>query len=281
MISTKKRDTYLSFGNQIPNTDPSTGTAYVDGYSRIYSTTTNTNPNFGANGVGTHMFVHCPTWRYLKNGGQQFQAARTSTNPYYKGFSDVMRLVPNDGSTWFWRRIAFCTKSRLGSVAVQNNIGAEAGSNVTASQRRLVDLTSQAPTSPTPGDYQTLYDVITDVLFQGVFTIDWQDHMEAPLDKTRVDVKYDRRMRISSGNASGAPRIRKMWLPINKTCTYDDEENGTVMTPSPTSTLDKRGMGNLYIIDLFQCPQPVVGGSTTGSSMLQISSQSTMYWHEK
>jgi hypothetical protein len=63
---------------------------------------------------------------------------------------------------------------------------------------------------------------------------------------------------------------------MNHNLVYDDDENGDVESSSYNSTTSRAGMGDYYVIDMFQ---PGAGGSST--DLLQITTNSTLYWHEK
>lgn len=114
------------------------------------------------------------------------------------------------------------------------------------------------------------------LLFKGAYNTDWNDIILAPVDTTRVDLKYDKTWTICSGNTSGAIKERKLWHPMNKNLVYNDDENGEGEDTSYFSVGDKRGMGDYYVLDVFQA-----GTGASASDLLNVFSNSTLYWHEK
>jgi len=115
-----------------------------------------------------------------------------------------------------------------------------------------------------------------EILFKGRANVDWNDTILAPVDTTRVSVMYDKTFTLKSGNAYGALLERKLWHPMNKNIVYDDDENGSTEASSYYSTASKAGMGDVFVIDQFY---PGAGASST--DLLQFSTNSTLYWHEK
>lgn len=114
------------------------------------------------------------------------------------------------------------------------------------------------------------------ILFRGAVNQDWVDPQTAQVDTTRVDLISDKRMTIRSGNASGTVKDVTMWHPYNHNLVYDDDEAGAGETSMYLSVQDKRGNGDMLIYDLF-----TAGTGGTSSDVLQLTSTSTLYWHEK
>nr|QWY79441.1 MAG: capsid protein [Cressdnaviricota sp.] len=263
-MSRKKRDTTLSLSGTGNNPAP-TATLTI-GPLRLLPTTTSSYH------TGTHAFLYCPTYRWLQPNNAEYIAQRTSSRPFMKGFSESFEFSTNDGSTWLHRRIAFTTKDpQLVPLLIQSSIGAQATA-VSGTNRPFRDMAGEAT-----GNYQTAVTNVYDRIFQGIDTVDWANVMTAKLDRTRITPLYDSHRRMASGNNAGTTRVHKHYVPLNKTLVYDDEENGTTMSPAALSTEAKPGMGNLYILDLFECDQPV----DPAGSVLQFQTSSTLYWHEK
>jgi len=114
------------------------------------------------------------------------------------------------------------------------------------------------------------------LLYKGVVGKDWDDLITAPLDNSRISVKFDKTWTMQSGNGNGIVRERKLWHPMNKNIVYDDDESGDIELSSYFSVDSKAGMGDYYVVDVFQ-----PGTGATSSDLLQISASSTLYWHEK
>jgi len=262
MMSRKKRDTMLSQAAAAVNPDPNSTT--VDGPLKI---TANTVSTYHA---GFHVTLQCPSYRWLNPNNAAYLALRTDTRPFIRGLAEQYELVPDDASVWMHRRIVFATKSRF-VEAVMANIGAQPAVGDANSHRQFRDMSGT-----TSGNYTTLQTQIFDIVFRGVDTTDWRNPMLARVDTARVDLLSDVRHQISSNNDVGRTRYKKFWTPVNKTIHYDDEENGLSVSPAAMSVMDKRGMGNIFVLDLFECINP-----HDDATQLSISTQQTLYWHEK
>lgn len=246
-------------------TNPDPNSTTVDGPLTILPTSTSTyHP-------GSHIMLQCPSHRWLNPNNAAYLSFRTDTRPYIRGLAEKYSIVPSDASVWEHRRIVFATKSTF-VAAVLPNIGAQAASGDFSSRRQFRDMSGT-----TSGNYTTLATQVYDIVFQGVDTVDWRNPMLAKVDTARVDLISDKRYQISSSNQIGRTRYKNFWSSINKSIQYDDEENGLSVSPSAISVLDKRGMGNIFVLDIFAC----VNAQDPVASSLSISSQQTLYWHEK
>jgi len=264
-MSIKKRDQCLSAAPISVNSPPES--TVVLGQPMVI----NANANKGDK---VHVLCYIPTGRYLKNNAQAYMASRTSTTPFLKGLSETWDIIPNNASLWRWRRIVVSSKQYLGLPGQFGTMSAES-TQTSSSSRPMVDLSQGTST----GNWVAVYDVVQDFLFLGVKTTDWIDQMVAPVDKNRFTVHSDSLRTIGSGNDFARPKICKTWTPFNKTLRYDDEENGNSITTVSNSVQDKRGMGNVYVFDLFSCPTPVT--ASPNDSTLSLNVNSTLYWHEK
>jgi hypothetical protein len=202
--------------------------------------------------------------------------ARTSTVCFMKGFAENMRIETSTGNPWFHRRICITTRDPL--FYVQNSAdpaGADRGyaaAGAIETSNGWQRLASNALTDTLPA---TTAAWLT-ILFKGAQGNDWDDYITAPVDKNRVDLKFDKTWIYKSGNERGVLRERKVYHPMNKNLYYDDDENGAAETTTNFSVRDKRGMGDYHIFDLFS-----QGSSGSTSDLLKIRFTSTMYWHEK
>lgn len=232
-------------------------------------------PTILANGIkdGISLFYFNPTYRFLKPNNASYVSQRTSSRLWLKGISETLSFIPNDGSTWIWRRYILRVKNQFSDDAITNSlIGAESttGANTTRKWRNYAVASSQETINAT-------YDRIQEQVYMGVKTTDWSNQMNAKLDNTKFDVIYDKTTHLRSGNQAGAPRRIRRYHPLNCSIQYDDEENGLSITPSPTSVNSKLGKGNIFIFDLFTCPAPINATTT----QLAMGSNCTLYWHEK
>lgn len=270
ITSRKKRDTMLAFTNTtntgaISSSGPVAGPAYANG----------ANPYTA--------FIWCATARGLVqfSGGSNTivqEASRTATTCYMRGLSEHVRIQTSSGLPWIWRRIAFKAKNNIFSVADPTDTGSGPTgyrTNLETSngyQRLFWQMTGTPSSTPNLGSFNA----VVDILFKGAQGIDFVDFTLAHVDTRRVDLAYDKTVRVSSGNASGVLREYKRWHPMNKNLVYNDDEQGEVQTTQGFSVKDKQGMGDYYIIDFF-----TPGTGSSGSDILQLSANSTLYWHEK
>lgn len=232
------------------------------------------------NGGSNGFFIFCPTAMDLvEKGGANNSivnaAERNSTTCYMRGFSENIRIQTSTGLPWFWRRICFCAKNSIfntffsGDTPTQTNSSNVSYVDTTNGMERLWfnQSVNNSPLTQT---------AIQSVLFKGISGQDWTDVLTAPVDTHRVDLKSDKMKCIRSGNASGTVSERKYWYPMNKNLVFNDDESGEKMTTDYQSVLDKQGMGDYYIVDIFQ-----PGTGATSTDQLQVIATASLYWHEK
>ena len=220
----------------------------------------------------------CPSARDLTlfNGNANSvtqEAARTSTTCFMRGVSEKIRIQTSSGAPWIWRRICFAHR---GNSPFNTN---QPGDTPINSATQYIDSSQGMGRLFLNQNVNTMGNTQAaqfEILFRGRAGQDWGDPLIAPIDTRRVDLKSDKTVRISSGNANGILREYKRWHPMNKNITYEDDENGEVEDTSYFSVDDKRGMGDYYIMDIFV---PGTGAGT--GDLLQVSSTATLYWHEK
>lgn len=200
------------------------------------------------------------------------EAQRTATTCFMRGLSEHLRIQTSSGLPWFHRRICFTTKGDSFSVTSPSDTPTQnIGNFIDTSQgmERLWfngQINNQANTNN-----QRL-----SILFKGAQGVDWDDQILAPVDTARVTLKFDKTWCIKSGNANGTVVERKLWHPMNHNLRYDDDESGVTEPSSYYSTDSKIGMGDYFVFDIIQAG---IGG--TASDLLNIYSNSTLYWHEK
>lgn len=255
--SRKKRNGMLSWSNSTPAAASRTvaqGAAYV-------------------NSTGA-FFVFSPTMQTLDaQSTVQNPASRTATTCYMRGLSEHIRIQTSSGVPWFHRRICFTQK----------------GPNpFTASSTTDTPTQTYNPYLDTSSGIERLWFNIGinnmsnsqqnmwGLLFKGQVGKDWDDLITAPVDNSRLSIKFDKTWTLQSGNTNGVVRERKLWHPMNKNLVYDDDENGDIEQSSYYSVDSKAGMGDYYVIDFIQ-----PGTGATQTDLLQISANSTLYWHEK
>lgn len=259
ITSRKKRDNMLSYSNTTVSA-PVGNSTYVNGPAVL-------------RGDQTYIFGWIPTARPMFDGNNLIgsvteQAVRTATSCYMRGLKEAINIRTNSANSWQWRRICFTFK---GSYMFPTT-----GVN-TAPYQFYTQL-------PNLGMVRTMNnlntnekgDRILDRIFRGIQGEDWLNVFNAPLDTTRVTVKFDRTRSIASGNDSGIVRTYKQWYPMNKNILYNDDEGGDTMSSNFLSVQSKTGMGDYYVIDFFQCSD---GADQTDT--MSVLPEATLYWHER
>lgn len=257
ITSKKKRNGMLSWSNTTP-TGGSQPTAIGPAY---------------INGSTGGLFLFSPTAQNLTTGGTVNLvvdvADRTSTTCYMKGFSEHIRIQTSSPIPWFWRRVCFTLKGQpFAASTTPTNPELPYLDTSNGMERLWLNIGINNSTA--------YYNSITALLFKGVSQKDWTDPLIAPLDTSRITVKFDKTWTIKSSNAAGAVTEKKLWSPMNHNLVYDDDENGKDMDSRYTSVNAKPGMGDYYVMDYFSSG---TGGGT--GDLIKIDSNSTLYWHER
>lgn len=199
-------------------------------------------------------------------------AARTSQTCYMRGLAETLRIQTNSAVPWLHRRICFTLR---GDALINTYTGDSPNLTVPyndlpgTGMRRLWQNLSVVTV---PGYYTAL----TNILFRGTADKDWTDVFTAPIDTSRITLKFDKTRTYSSGNQAGFVKRIKMWHPMNKNLVYDDDENGETNSTNYRSVEGKAGMGDYYVVDFF-----AAGGARDAGDLLQVNTDSTLYWHEK
>lgn len=261
MTSRKKRDTMMVQTNTTSST-PAGGTSYA-------ATAAVMTPG------NTYVFPWIATWRdnSLLAGGNQAGTVfhyntRTSTECYMKGLKEKISLLQNDGSQWLWRRICFTFRGNFIYQYASSNGGV--AYETSAGFGRLVNDVNNL------SNPKNFVNSITSLIFKGANGVDWNNYFTAPTDNTRCTIRYDKTVSLATGNQNGYFRTVNRWHPMNKTLVYDDDETGGQLAAANASVAGKRGMGDYYVIDIFNCAAPAASSST-----LQFAPEATLYWHEK
>lgn len=231
-----------------------------------------------ANAVGTqtNIFLFCPTAMDLTSPsthGVSQEAGRTSRVAYMRGFSEQLRIQTSSSIPWFHRRICFTHRGpSFFSTASSNDSPTQPYAPYVETTNGLERLWFNQVINNMPNTINNQQSI----LFKGASGQDWDDPILAPIDTSRVTVKFDKTWTLKSGNQSGTVYERKLWHPMNHNLVYDDDESGVTETSSHYSVASKPGMGDYYIMDILSAG---LGGTT--SDLCNIYSNSTMYWHEK
>lgn len=233
-------------------------------------------PNVAPNGGSVSVYAFCPTARDLTVatgtsnviGVISDDATRTASKVYQVGLKETIRLTATAPS-YAWRRICFTSKGLL--PVIQNNTPI---SLLTTGgwTRYTKELTSGGT-----GQAAAL-NILRNVIFKGNLGSDWNNYMTAPLDNSRITVKYDKLTVIKSRGDNEINFQTSRWHGMYKNFIYDDDENGGAESYSVNHSVGKAGMGDYIILDFFE-PGPYASGSSGTTAKFDI--ESTMYWHER
>lgn len=230
--------------------------------------------NVFINGATGGYFLWSPTAMDLNaSASRRNPAQRSASTIYAKGLSEHVRIQTNTGVPWFHRRICFTTRgvSPFNQYnAADTPINGQASYVDTSNGLQRLFLNSYINNSNVTLSNRN------DIIFKGTNQQDWTDTIIAPLDTSRIDVKFDKTWTMQSGNSNGVVRERKLWHPMNKNLVYDEDESGENQTSSYFSTDSKAGMGDYYVLDIFSA-----GAGGTAADVMLMSANSTMYWHER
>lgn len=258
--SRKKRDTMLNYTNITPAAQAGSTT-----YSRQAAVITG-----AVAGETIKPIVWCATGRQMDTGSTSGRgnitdvSTRTASTCFMRGISEHIEIQVNDNLPWQWRRICFTYKGFNASLPTVTNFF-----QAVLTSNGVARVLNQVPNN-------AYRDTLNGLVFKGRAGVDWDNVMIAPVDNSRVTVKYDRTRTIASGNEGGVIRKYKLWHGMNKNLVYDDDENGGDEDVQYFSTQGKAGMGDYIICDWFL---PRSGSST--SNQLSFAVTASLYWHEK
>jgi len=266
VTSRKKKNTMMQYAN----TNSSNGTSVSIGPGPML-----------VNGSSQYWGVFTPTAMDL-NSGADLQnsivdsSLRTSQTCFIRGYAENIRIETSSGLPWYWRRIVFTAKNSVWFNFSPNDTPTQTNSSLTSAIESNTNGWERLYFNQYVNNASDTISRMQRDIFRGEQNRDWSDILTAPIDTARVDLKSDRLRVIKSGNAVGTNRAFKMFYPCNKNLTYNDDESGVVEGTTFASVADKRGMGNLHVLDIFL---PGTGGAT--GDILKLTSTSTVYWHEK
>lgn len=240
-------------------------------------------PTSGAVNVNGGLFVWSPTSRPI-NDNTASENTRSSRDVYHKGFREVIRVESNSSSPWFWRRIVLETKEDdFSYLATDEDFptrpphafvpwfqGSAGISRLWYNQYGNRDQPSDPRIDVVIGE-------VAGAVFEGTRNTDWFDTLDAKVDTDRYKLRYDRKITLQSQSNEGFIRKLKFYHPMESTMYYDhDESGGGTGNQSVVCTQSKKGMGNIYIIDIIEG-----GFSSDDTDVLRISAESCAYWHER
>lgn len=264
LTSRKKRNTMLAWSNTT-----SAGAARVTAPGAAFVA-----------GNSTGRFLWCATAQDLTTqsggiGSVTQPAQRTASICFMRGLSENLRIQTSSGLAWFHRRICFTNKGSnpfIDRAAADTSTPLNPATPLVDTSNGVQRLWLNMTINGTPNTINERYGI----LFKGAQGVDWDDELTAPVDTTRISLKFDRTWTIRSGNANGTVAERKLWHPMNHNLAYDEDETGSSETTSYFSQTSKLGMGDYYVLDIIT---PGQGG--TSSDLLLLSNTTSLYWHEK
>lgn len=264
VTSRKKRNGMLSWSNTTATGASQTtqvGSAFVSGANA---------------GSSVGLFLFSPTAMDLTSPTSHIiaqDAGRTSRVCWMKGFSEHLRIQTSSPLPWFHRRICFTSK---GPSPFSNNVTSDTPTQPYAPYIETSNGLERLWFNQVVNSMGNTSAAQLSLLFKGEVNKDWNDYILAPIDTSRVTLRYDKTWTIKSGNNTGNIVERKLYHPMNKTLVYDDDESGVAESSSHYSVDSRAGMGDYYIMDIIQ---PGIGATST--DLINIVANSTMYWHER
>lgn len=234
-------------------------------------------------GNGYNCMLWCPTARYKAGYGGDSKAARSASTVFWKGVSEKVHIESDTSDPWLWRRIIFEWHGGfdVDSIPFEKYYAAEADvaaiPSVPGSGANLQNVTSMAGVTRTNRPMESLTSeeltFIWGVVFKGQRYMDWLDPTTAPVNNSDLKVHSDRTRTMRSGNDASIFKNYSMYVPLNKTMSYDDQESGSLERASALSDR-KSPLKDVFILDLF-------AQSALAPGKISFRSTATAYWHEK
>lgn len=240
-------------------------------------TNTLTNNRVFLRGDVVHTFLWSPTNRQPNFNEDESPNVLTTVKPYYVGLKEKMMFDTNSGRPWRHRRICFANRGDRILSKETSNAGLHWKPSVqdvdNGMTRPFIDLN--------PSVYDDLKSYVVDKLFRGTSGKDWLFAIDAPVDRTRWDIKFDRTWTIRPNTIVGGSTIRSLWHPMKSTFIHENDEDGTIAASLPYHTSSKGGMGDYFVFDIFSCFGGKYDNETQLGDIMSFHSESTIYWHEK
>ena len=210
-----------------------------------------------------NLILFSPSYRDKSSGDPNSKATRETDTIYARGFKERATIITNSAASWRWRRIVFALKG-LTPLLGNGATGLETSNGFV---RLVPNYASVAAT--------TARNNLEAILFRGNGLTDWINQITAKVDTARVTLLSDRTRTLNSGNALGKYFKHSQWYPINKNIVYANDESGEVENQTFVSTTAKPGLGDVYVLDYFECSTNQAGDT------LFFEPECTFYWHEK
>jgi len=274
LTSRKKQDTMLSWAKPTPYVSGAVGSPLMTGI-----------PNARDPGIQPYVYMYQPTARDLERVPGSVtnindSSSRTSTNCYAVGLKERISLIVNSNEEWLWRRIVFTFKGtylvtpQSGFGGDSNNVGAFYDETTVGFPRAWTQVSGF---TASPGaDTNALWLSLRSLLFKGTYQTDWNDFATAKADNSRLNILYDKQVKVQSPNDNGTTRTFNRWHPFRKRLIYnDDEVGGGKQVDVGYSSMHRASMGDAYVFDMF-----IPGHNSEQADELEVRCSSTYYWHE-
>lgn len=240
---------------------------------------------------GLNVFLWCPSYMNHENQVQS-EYVRNRNTVFFRGFRDNWTFANGGLGNWLHRRIVFWSHQQYPAGIPVESV---ASPETFFRPLNVLDLTNTANQK------------FMETFFQGTLGLDYTNLSNATVDRRRVGLVSDRKIRIrptySAPNADTelGGTIQKTYSTstfVNKNITYDDEEHGFFDDPgddgeepggsgdghgSPWSVTGPVSPGNLYVLDMFILGVLGTPPNTTlpGESRAVVSTDAIVYWHER
>lgn len=205
---------------------------------------------------GLTVALWCPTAMVSSGSFVTHSHTRSASSVFQVGVAENMVFDIDKGYQWRHRRVVFETKGLRLESAYGNGTGVDR-------------YRKYNPLSET--ESRSLFDTI----FEGSLDNDSTGFFDNKLDTSRIKVHYDKSRNLTPSNANGHIHKVKFYHPLKKNMTYDDDEDGDVKDSNKWSSLSREGLGDIYIVDIFQDVW------ASEDAHLYWKSQACHYWHEK
>lgn len=210
--------------------------------------------NYFTVGKGTYGYLWCATARPLDVTGNT-DVDRERTTVYMKGLRMRDAFGFTGGITWRHRRIVFATKG------VQDETTYEITTNGVTRQWLAQDNIQLNGTAA--------------VVLDGAIGKDFGTIFTGKTDRSRVQILYDKSRTYRAGNDQAHQHDFVHYVPLEKTFTYDEDENGDTSTSSVWAANKRGTLGDVFVWDLFAD----IGAGDDDT--MTIRGDATLYWHER
>jgi len=214
---------------------------------------------------GSATFLFCPSYRFreedIAGETEDANASRTAESTYVRGIREKIYVTTAGGSPVRWRRIIFSTKNRATGIT---------GGTYQAT------LPGDIRVRPMQVQTGASLIALSNLCMTGELGTDYLALINGKPDPNKVKVHRDNTYTLNPGNATGYAKEHTFWTSINSTLIYADHETGNDEVSNPWCQEGRAGMGNIFIIDIFD-----VAITTNPASTVNFVPQTTYYWHEK